>query len=400
MPRPKRKALKRADGEGTLIPRKDKAGQVIGWKGAVTVGFKVGGIPDRRWVSGNTQEEVRRKLDVLKHQRDTGMLANANDITLEQFGRYWLENKPKSIRAITEQSYLSTLEKHLYPTLGHLRLDKLTAAHLDTLYKSMLDKGLSTRVVRYVHTLVHGMLKQALKWGKLARNVAEAATPPSLVTKKMQVWTPSNAVHFLEYAALDRLQAAWYLALFAGLRRAELLGLRWQDVDLAAASIEISQGVVEVKRKGEKSQLMFSQPKTRSSYRTLSISPDTVAVLQAHLERQNKERQDCGEHWQETGLVFTSSLGTPINPSNLARAYKQLIRRAGVPNIRLHDLRHTCASLAIARGDNPKVVSERLGHTSVAFTLNTYVKTFAAQRQEAALGIQDLFPRSPKDVPN
>ena len=394
MPRPKRKALKRADGEGTIVPRKNKEGKIVGWKAAVTVGFKANGVPDRRWVSAVSQEGVRKKLDTIKHQRDTGMLANADGTTLEEYGRFWLENKPKAIRAISRQSYQSTLEKHLYPALGHLKLEKLTAAHLDALYKTMLAKPLSTRVVKYVHTLVHGMLKQAVKWGKLPRNVAEAATPPSLITQQMKVWTPKDAVRFLEFTALDRLRAAWYLALFAGLRRAELLGLRWQDIDLEKAEISVNQGMVAVKTKGEKTKLEFSAPKTRASQRTVPITPDTVDVLKEHLERQAKEREQCGEHWHETGLVFTSSIGTAINPANLARAYKKSICMAGVPDIRLHDLRHTSASLAIARGDNAKVVSERLGHTNVAFTLNTYVKTFAPQRREAALGIADLLPRS------
>jgi integrase len=239
-----------------------------------------------------------------------------------------------------------------------------------------------------------------VKWGKLPRNVAEAATPPSLITQKMKVWTPKDAVRFLEFTALDRLRAAWYLALFAGLRRAELLGLRWQDVDLEKAEVTINQGMVEVKTKGSKSHLEFSAPKTLASKRTIAITADTVGVLQEHFEQQNKEREQCGDHWQETGLVLTSSLGTPVNPANLARSYKRLIRLAGVPDIRLHDLRHTSASLAVARGDNPKVVSERLGHTNVAFTLNTYVKTFANQRREAALGMADLFPRVEGTAPN
>jgi integrase len=271
---------------------------------------------------------------------------------------------------------------------------------LDSLYKTMLSKPLSTRVVRYVHTLVHGMLKQAVKWGKLPRNVAEAATPPSLITKQMKVWTPKDAVRFLEFTALDRLRAAWYLALFAGLRRAELLGLRWEDVNLETAELSVNQGLVEVKTKGSKSRLELSAPKTLAGRRTISISADTVGILQAHLEQQSKEREQCGDHWQETGLVFTSSLGTPVNPRNLARSYKRLIRLAKVPDIRLHDLRHISASLAVARGDSPKVVSERLGHTNVAFTLNTYVKTFANQRREAALGMADLFPRVEGVAPN
>ena len=233
------------------------------------------------------------------------------------------------------------------------------------------------------------MLAQAVKWDKLHRNVADAATPPSLKTKKMKVWETKDAAQFLDYAQIDRLYAAWYLALFAGLRRGELLGLRWQDVNLEQAEITVSQTLVAVKGK-----LEVNEPKTESSTRTISISLDTVAVLQEHRKRQDLEREKCGSAWTESGHVFVTAIGTPIDPGNLARAYKRVLRASGVPEIRLHDLRHTMASLAILRGDSPKVVSERLGHTDVNFTMNTYVKTYGSQRREAALGIADLFPRA------
>ena len=294
------------------------------------------------------------------------------------------------IRTITKISYAQILEHHVYPTLGRIKLDKLSAAILDKRYREMGKSGLSTRVVRYTHTIVSMMLKQAVKWSKLPRNVADAATPPGLKTRKMQVWTPKDALQFLEYASQDRLQAAWYLGLFAGLRRAEILGLRWQDLDLETADLTVNQGMVVVKPHGEKSYYEFNPPKTASSVRSISLSVDTVVILKDHLKRQQLERGLCGDAWCETGLVFTTSIGTPINPGNLARSYKQLVRLAGVPDIHLHELRHTMASLAIRRGDSPKVVSERLGHSNVAFTLNTYVKTYEEQCRDAALGIDDL----------
>lgn len=388
MPR-KRSSSKRANGEGTLVQRLAKDGKTVtGWKAAVTVGYKPDGKPDRRWISGKSQEAVREKAEALKTARNGGTLFNTEGVTLEVYARFWLENKPKAVRTITRESYTHTLEKHLFPELGRLKLEKLTGAHLDGLYRKKLKDGLSTRVCRYVHTLVHGMLAQAVKWDKLPRNVADAATPPSLKTKKMEVWTPKDAVQFLDFAQQDRLHAAWYLALFGGLRRGELVGLRWQDVNLEQAQVTVNQTLVAVKGK-----LEVSEPKTESSKRTISISLDTVAVLQAHLERQNLERERCGEIWHTTGYVFTTNIGTPINPANFGHAYKRVVRAAGVPDIRLHDLRHTSASLAIKRGDSPKVVSERLGHNNVAFTLNNYVKTYGSQRREAALGIADLFPR-------
>ena len=353
----KRSNSKRANGEGTISPRMGKDGKtVIGWKAAVTVGYKPDGKPDRRWLSGKTQEAVREQAEQLKTQRNGGTLFNTEGVTLESYARFWLENKPKAVRTITLQSYTNTLEKHLFPTLGRLKLEKLTGAHLDGLYRKMLNNGLSTRMCRYVHTLVHGMLAQAVKWDKLPRNVADAATPPSLKTKKMKVWETKDAAQFLDYAQQDRLYAAWYLALFAGLRRGELLGLRWQDVNLEQAEISVNQTLVEVNGK-----LEVNEPKTESSRRTISISLDTVAVLREHRERQDLEREKCGDCWHETAFVFTSSIGTPINPANLGHAYKRVMRASGVPDIRLHDLRHTMASLAIMRGDSPQGSKRTLG---------------------------------------
>lgn len=391
-PRRQRRSLKRTNGEGTVTARYNSQGEVTGWKAAIVVGLKPDGQYDRRWVSAKTQQEVVQKIDSLKVERNTGSLPNSNGMTVEQFAQFWLANKPRKIRQITQISYENILEKHLYPTLGHLLLDKLTAAHLDALYRQMQSgsKPLGTRVVRYTHTLVHGMLNQALKWGKLGRNVALAATPPSSSSKKMRVWTPEEAVKFLETAQHDRLHAVFYLGLFAGLRRAELMGLRWQDIDFVNSELTVNQGAVEVKEKGSKMKMVFNDPKTAQSMRTIALSDDTMLVLLAHREQQNKERELCGDAYCESDLVFRSSLGTPLNSSNLARSYKACIRLAGVTNIRLHDLRHTSASLGIRRGDQPKVVAERLGHTSVVFTLNTYVKTFADQRRKAALGMANL----------
>lgn len=379
---------KREDGEGTISKRRDRSGHVTGYKGAVTVGHRLDGQPDRRWVSGASAEAVREKMEALKTARNTGMLARDDGHTVATFTERWLAHKARIVREVSLDSYRRTLEAHLLPSLGRIRLEKLKASDLDHLYTALLEKGLSTRVARYTHTLAHGMLKQAVRWGLVPRNVAEAATPPRLHTKEMRVWTPAEAARFLDRSQPDRLYAAWYLTLFTGVRRAELLGLHWRDVDLSRAEIHVRHTLVEVN-----GRLLLGEPKTRASRRTVAITADTVSVLEEHRARQAEEREHAAEGWTQTGLVFTSRVGTPINPGNLARAYKALIRRAGVPDIRFHDLRHTSASLAVKRGDDPKVVAERLGHTDVAFTLNTYVHTFADQRREAALGIADLFPR-------
>jgi integrase len=173
------------------------------------------------------------------------------------------------------------------------------------------------------------------------------------------------------------------------MRRAEVLGLQWVNVNLEQGKILIRTTLVEIEGK-----LIMGEPKTRAGRRTIAITPDTVQVLKAQ-QRQRFEQKNAMEGWEDSGLVFTTSIGTPINPGNLARAYKTLIRKAGVTNIRFHDLRHTAASLSIRRGDSAKLVADRLGHTNVSFTMNTYVHIFDDQRRAAAFGLEDLKQANP-----
>jgi integrase len=282
------------------------------------------------------------------------------------------------------------LQHHCIPFIGKTKLTKLVASDLDRLYAKLLDRGLSTRVVRYTHSLIGGMLKQALRWDILARNVAEAATPPGLKTAEAIIWSVQEALKFLEHAQNDRLNALWYTTLFSGMRRAEVLGLQWINVNLEQGEILIRTTLVEIEGK-----LIMGEPKTRAGRRTIAITPDTVQVLKAHKQRQRLEQKNAMEGWEDSGLVFTTSIGTPINPGNLARAYKALIRKSGVTNIRFHDLRHTAASLSIRRGDSAKLVADRLGHTNVSFTMNTYVHIFDDQRRAAAFGLEDLKQANP-----
>ena len=380
---------RRKNFEGTITKRKLN-GKTIGWKGAVVVGLTSEGREDRRWVSGQTAEEVRQKLQEIQSAVQSNTLSSNSDHTVESFIKLWLEHKQRFVRAITLHSYRVVLQHHCIPFIGKIKLTKLVASDLDRLYAKLLDRGLSTRVVRYTHCLIGGFLKQALRWDILARNVAEAATPPGLKTAQAIIWSVQEALKFLEHAQSDRLNALWYTTLFSGMRRAEVLGLQWVNVNLEQGEILIRSTLVEIEGK-----LIMGEPKTRAGRRTIAITPDTVQVLKAHKQRQHLEQKNAMEGWEDTGLVFTTSIGTPIYPGNLARAYKALIRKAGVTNIRFHDLRHTAASLSIRRGDSAKLVADRLGHTNVSFTMNTYVHLFDDQRRAAAFGLEDLKQANP-----
>jgi integrase len=247
------------------------------------------------------------------------------------------------------------VNKHVAPALGNVRLSKLTPAHLQGFYCSKLDSGLSPRTVQYIHVVLHRALKQALRWGLTVRNVAEAVDPPRVPKKEITPLSPGQARAFLEAVRGDRLEALYVLAIHTGMRQGELFNLRWDDVDLDA-------GVLRVRG-----------TKTTRSRRTVTLSETALDALRSHLERQLGEIDKAGSLWRENGLVFATAIGTPLSRQNLTqRSFKPLLEKAGLPQIRFHDLRHTCATILLSRGVHAKFVQELLGHATIAITLDTY----------------------------
>jgi integrase len=383
-----RPAKKRANHEGTIFPRKDKTGEIVGYRGSITVGWK-DGRQDRRYFSAKTRDEVRALIQQASLDAKRGMLANAGSLTFGAYLDAWLEHKTRETRATTVASYRGIVNAHLRPILGNHRLDKLQPVHVDHLHKTMLEKGVSRRTVQYAHVLMHGALQHAVQRELLPRNVASAVRAPAMQRREMRVWTPEEATRFLENIKRHRLYAMFYLALTTGMRRGELLGLRWADVNLENARLRVRSSLVELNNK-----LVFSEPKTQASKRTITLAHDAVRVLEEHHESQRLERERQGSRWQDHDLVFPSESGTPMNSGNLVRMFKRLARAAGVPEIRIHDLRHTHASLLALNGVSPKVIADRLGHTNVGFTLQVYTHVFEEQRAVAALPLEELLRKA------
>lgn len=247
-------------------------------------------------------------------------------------------------------------------------------------------------------------LRQGVRWQMLPRNVADAVRPPKIQRQEMQVWTASQVAAFLDVAQAHRLHAAFYVALMTGMRRGEVLGLHWADVDWERSRVKVRHNLVEVRGEGQAGkthagkatvssvQVVLQTPKTAASRRTVVPSPGTLSKLREHQARQAQERATAAEAWQEQGLIFASELGGLTNPRAINGWFRTLKDQAGLPTIRFHDLRHTAASLMIQRGVSPKTVSDRLGHVDVAFTLRTYAHLYDDQREEAAFDLADLFP--------
>ncbi|WP_135230148.1 tyrosine-type recombinase/integrase [Deinococcus fonticola] len=399
--------VKRANGEGTLSKRKDKSGKVIGWRAGVTVGYKPDGSQDRRWVSGKTQAEVQEKLRALQSEIHTGMLSDTEGLTVAAYLTRWYESKERAgVKPNTVQSYRDTGRLYIVPHIGRVKLEKLRPLDVEHMLSGMTKAGKSPQLLAYALRVLKMALRQAVRWQMLPRNVAEGITAPRFHRQEMQVWTAEQVAAFLDVSQEHRLHAVFYLALMTGMRRGELLGLKWRDIDWEKARLTVRNNLVAARYEAEegrklhgkpvlsKRELTLQTPKTAGSRRTIVLSPGTIAKLKEHQARQEAEKANAAEAWSCEGYVFASELGTPTDPRSLGRAYSHIVRKAGVPPIRFHDLRHTAASLMIHRKIPPKVVSERLGHADVAFTLRVYAHLYDDQREEAAFDLSDLFPRS------
>ncbi|GAA5514948.1 transposase from transposon Tn916 [Deinococcus carri] len=403
---------KRANGEGTISKRK-KDGKVVGWKGSVTVGMKANGTLDRRWVSGRSQDEVREKMRALHSEVHTGVLADAEGLTVATFFDRWVEAKERDgVKPNTLRSYRDTARLYITPYMGRVKLEKLRPLDVERILIALRKAGKSPQILAYTLRVLKMALRQAVRWQMVPRNVAEAVKPPRVERSEMHVWTPEQVAAFLGASETHRLHAAFYLALLTGMRRGELLGLQWQDIDWERCRLTVRHNLVEVRKESEgriyrgkptvsKIELTLQTPKTQGSRRSIVLSPGTLDKLREHRGRQDSERANAAEAWQGKvgeGYVFASELGTATDPRNFYRWYTEIVRHAGVPRIRFHDLRHTAASLMILRGIPAKTVSERLGHADVGFTLRTYTHLYDDQREEAAFDLQDLFPRAPGGI--
>jgi integrase len=265
------------------------------------------------------------------------------------------------------------------PGLGGLPLQGLRPTHLNKLYGNLRAAGRAPKTIRNIHGVLSKALGDAERWGLVARNAARLADVPAVARPKLQVWSPEHTRAFLAAVANDRLFAAWLLAATTGMRRGELLGLRWEDIDLDSGVVRVAQARV---RAGN--QVVAGEPKTARGRRAIALDPTTVAALRQHRKRQTEERLAAGPHYAVSDLTLTMPGGTPIHPNRFSLWFRRHVREAGLPAIRLHDMRHSYATAGLAAGVPPKVMSERLGHATVAFTLNTYTSALPALDKSAA----------------
>ena len=356
----------RANGDGDVFPRKNKAGQITSYRGAY-----VGPDGKRRYVSGKNKEEARRALREARAGADAGLVFDAGMVTLGSYLDRWLVDSVKdTVRQRTYERYESIVRVHIKPSIGRMKLKALTPAHARTLYRQKLDAGLSPRTVNYIHVTLHKALSQAMSDGLVPRNAAQVKAPRP-AKPEIKPLSPDQARKLIEtaYSTDNRYAALYVLALHTGLREGEMLGLRWDDLDLdaTAPTLQVRRTLSET-RTGHK----FELPKSGKG-RSIKLSRKAVDALRSHRAGQAGEKLRLGSMWQEGGLVFPTTTGTTTSGTNLlGRYFRPLLERADLPPVRLHDLRHTCATILLMAGKHPKYVQELLGHASISITLDTY----------------------------
>lgn len=343
----------------------------------------------QKWVTvRGSKKEAERRLSELLHQLDTGVLVVPSKTTVAEFLERWLEDyvRPKlSLRGA--ERYESIVRTHLIPSLGNVPLTQLKPDHLQRHYAARLTDGLSPRTIRYHHTVIHKALQTALKWGLLGRNVADGADVPRAHSHEMQTWDEDEVETFLEAVKSTSYYTLFYTALFTGMRRSELLALRWKDVDLLLNQIYVQRGLHHLKD----GSYAFSEPKSAKSRRTIALPPSLTLLLTEHYKKQRLDKGMLSIPLTDDDLVFSTPEGKPLRPNTVSRAWTTLAARAHVRVIRLHDARHTHASLLLKKGIHPKIVQERLGHSSIQTTLDTYSHTTPGLQQAAAARFDEAF---------
>jgi integrase len=371
-------AKKNGNGEGG-ITRHKKSGLYMA---RYTVQTPTG--PKRKTIYGKEREDVAEKLIEALSNRNKGLIFEGEDQTLSAYLDRWLNGSVKgSIKPSTFESYERMIRNHIKPALGHRKLKNLAPDHVQYFYQSKLDAGLAPGTVRLMHGILHKALEQAVKWGVVSRNVCRAVTPPKPNPEEIRPLDAEQSKRMLEASRGNRLEALYILAITAGLRIGELLALKWEDVDLETGALRVRRT-----RSQAKTGPTFTAPKNGKG-RSIILTRRAVEALKAHKAAQNAERLKLGDLWEDNNLVFCTTAGKPLDFRNVATAsFKPLLKKAGLPDIRFHDLRHTCATLLLSRGHHPKLVQELLGHASVAITLDRYSHVLPGMGDQTAAAME------------
>jgi integrase len=371
-------------------PKQNGRGQ---WVARLDLGI-VNGKRVRKAFYGKSRKEAQVKLDKARDELRRGLpVANDRKTVRAFLADEWLPSVKPHVRASTYRSYEQNVRLYLAPGLGHHRLAALQPEHVEALMAAKTADGLAPLSVRRFLVILRLALRAAMARGLLARNVATLVKPPRVEHRELTILDPDQAGRFLEAARGDRLEALYSVALTLGLRQGEALGLRWSDVDLGARTLTVRAAMQRVGKVPAGGGLRHVETKSATSRRTLALPAVLVLALKAHRARQEDEKLLACGRWQDRGLVFCTKYGTPLDGPNVTKYFQKLLDRAGLPRMRYHDLRHSCASFLAAMGVPITVAMDILGHSDVRLTANVYTHVLGDSKREAAAAMDRLFAK-------
>ncbi len=370
---------RRRDGLGAVYRRRDGR-----WEGQI----RIRGGP-RRSFYGRTRREAVHKLREARWALVQGLPVSAGTQSLSAFFAYWLTANRARLRPATLATYAVDVRR-LEPFLGNVPLHSITPGMIQSTYAAMLRTGLSPRSVEQVHTVLHRTLSHAMHWGLTSRNPAQLATPPRPGRREMTALTRDQLQRLFHCTEGSRWFPLWVLIGTTGLRKGEALGLGWNEVDVAMGRLTVRRALQRQRNAG----LVFVPPKSATSRRTVYLSALACAALCEQRRRQDADRCKA-DRWVESALVFTNHSGAPLEPGEVNRALTLALHRAGLPHVRVHDLRHTTASVLLEAGTHPKIVQDLLGHSTIRLTLDTYSHLTPALHRQAAETMDRVLDREP-----
>jgi integrase len=373
--------------KGSISKREGPRGVV--WYGKFSITDPATGKRSHKRISAKTRKDCEAKMREAISASESGKVLPDSKLPLRVFLEQWLATVEPNVRPSTYRRYADIAQKRVIPDLGNVPLTKLTPMHLQSLYTKHLNAGLSRTTVHHIHAVIHRALGQAMRWGLVDRKISDLVDAPRGPAPDITTWSPDETAEFLSYADRSDLAALWRLALLCGMRRGEILGLRWEDVDLDRATLAVRRTLI----RGKGGSWELGQPKTKASRRSIALPDSCVQALQKHRAAQRAERLRLGPVWEDNEFVFTNRTGGPLHVNSLVAQFGRLTRDSGVPKIRFHDMRHTCATLLLAEGVHPKIVQERLGHSEISMTLNRYSHVTPTMQRQAADTLDSLISR-------
>jgi len=362
----------------------------------LSVGHDTAGKRLRRWITvRGSRRDAEKRLAELQHEYNSGTYIKPGKMSVAVFLDKWLQDYARpNLSPRTIEGYEQIMNHYIIPKFGNCTLVQLKAQDVLSFYSAELKAGLSAQTVRHHHTLLHRALNCAVEWGLVAYNPINAVRPPRARHVEMQTWDEAEVSQFLEMARDSQYYALFHTAIFTGARRSELLGLRWRDVDFVCSQIYISRGLHQLKG----GSIVITQPKTAQSRRTIALSPSAILTLQEHRDKMAIDRVIIGIPLTDNDLVFSQPDGRPFRPDTISRVWKTIAAKAGVRVIRLHDARHSHASLMLKAGVHPKIVQERLGHSTISTTLDTYSHVAPGLQEAAAKRFDEAIQKARVEI--